>query len=222
MSAVVVIPTFEEAENVGRIVEAVRAALPGAQVLVVDDASGDGTAALAEAAGADVLRRTGPRGLGPAYRDGLARALAMGGDPIFQMDADFSHDPADLARLAEAGADLALGSRWVDGGGTRDWGAGRQALSRFGSAYARRWLGVPLRDLTGGFKCWRAEALRAVDPATLTSDGYAFQVEATWRAWQRGARIVEVPIVFAERRAGASKMSWRIALEAAWRVPILR
>lgn len=222
MHPLVVIPTYREAENVGRVVAAVRAALPAAAVLVVDDASDDGTADLAEAAGADVLRRTGPRGLGPAYRDAFVYALAAGADPIYQMDADGSHDPADLARLAAAGADLALGSRWVAGGGTRNWGLGRQVLSRFGGAYARGVLGFPVRDPTGGFKAWRADTLRAVDPARLRSDGYAFQVEATWRAWQAGARVVEVPIVFTERRAGASKMSWRIALEAAWRVPTLR
>jgi dolichol-phosphate mannosyltransferase len=221
MRAAVVIPTFREAENVGRIVAAVRDELPGAAVLVVDDASDDGTADLAEAAGATVLRRAGTRGLGPAYRAGFARALEAGWDPIYQMDADFSHDPADLRRLA-GDADLVLGSRWVDGGGTVNWGLGRRALSRFGSAYARAWLGVPVRDLTGGFKRWRADTLRAVGPETLACDGYAFQVEATYRAWKGGARIVEVPIVFTERRAGASKMSGAIALEAAWRVPALR
>jgi len=224
MPPVVVIPTYNEAENIEPLVFAIRAALPGAVVLVVDDASPDGTADRASAAGAVVLRRSGPRGLGPAYREGFARALEGGFDPILQMDADHSHDPADLPRLvaALAGADLALGSRWVAGGGTVAWGAGRRALSRFGSAYARACLGLPQRDLTGGFKAWRAQTLAAVAPARLRADGYAFQVEATWRAHTVGARIVEVPITFTERRAGASKMSGRIALEAAWRVPELR
>ncbi|MDP2317109.1 MAG: polyprenol monophosphomannose synthase [Pseudomonadota bacterium] len=224
MPAAVVVPTYNEAENIGPLVRALRDALPGVHVLVVDDASPDGTAAAAEAADAVVLRRVGPRGLGPAYRDGFARVLAEGFDPIVQMDADLSHDPADLPRLlaALAGADLVLGSRWVEGGGTVAWGLGRRALSRFGSTYARGWLGVPHRDLTGGFKAWRAGTLAKVNPATLHADGYAFQVEATWRAHQLGARIVEVPIVFTERRAGASKMSWGIAVEAAWRVPGLR
>jgi dolichol-phosphate mannosyltransferase len=224
MPPVVVIPTYNEAENIEPLVFAIRVALPGAVVLVVDDASPDGTADRAAAAGAIVVRRTGLRGLGPAYRDGFARALAGGFDPIVQMDADHSHDPADLPRLLAAlgGADLVLGSRWVAGGGTVAWGAGRRALSRFGSAYARACLGLPQRDLTGGFKAWRAETLAAIEPAHLRADGYAFQVEATWRAHAVGARIVEVPITFTERRAGASKMSGRIALEAAWRVPELR
>jgi dolichol-phosphate mannosyltransferase len=224
MPPVVVVPTYNEAANIGALVAGVRRAVPDAAVLVVDDASPDGTADLAEAAGANVLRRTGPRGFGPSYRDGLARALAAGFDPICQMDADLSHDPADLPRLirALAEADLALGSRWARGGGTVAWGLGRRALSRFGSAYTRAWLGLPVRDLTGGFKAWRRATLAAVSPATLRADGYAFQVEATWRAHGVGARIVEVPIVFTERRAGASKMSGRIALEAAWRVPGLR
>ncbi len=224
MRPAVVVPTYNEAANIAALVAGVRAGLPGAHVLVVDDGSPDGTAAAAAAAGAEVLARTGPRGLGPAYRDGFARALAAGFDPICQMDADLSHDPADLPRLVEAlrDADLALGSRWTDGGGTVAWGLGRRALSRFGSAYARAWLGLPLRDLTGGFKAWRAATLAAVGPASLRADGYAFQVEATWRAHRVGARIVELPIVFTERRAGASKMSARIAIEAAWRVPGLR
>ena len=141
-----------------------------------------------------------------------------------QMDADLSHDPADVPRLVAAldQADLVLGSRWVAGGGTVDWDRRRRLLSRFGSAYARAWLGLPQRDLTGGFKAWRAETLRNLEPATLRAEGYAFQVEATFRAIQRGARVVEVPIVFTERRAGASKMSSRIAIEAAWRIPGLR
>jgi dolichol-phosphate mannosyltransferase len=224
MPAAVVVPTYNEAANVVAVVGRVRAALPGARVIVVDDASPDGTADLAASAGAEVLRRAGPRGLGPAYRDAFVYALDAGYDPICQMDADLSHDPDDLPRLvaALAHADLALGSRWVEGGGTVAWGLGRRALSRFGSLYARSWLGLPHRDLTGGFKAWRATMLAALPVSALQADGYAFQVEATWRAHRAGARIVEVPIVFTERRAGASKMSGRIAIEAAWRVPGLR
>ncbi len=223
-SAVVVVPTYNEAANIAAMVHAVRSHAPDLTVLVVDDESPDGTADLACAAGAEVLRRSGPRGLGHAYRAGFAAALAGGYDPIFQMDADLSHDPADLPRLAEAlsGADLVLGSRWVAGGGTVAWGAGRQALSRLGSAYARLCLGLPYRDLTGGFKGWRASALKEANIGQSRSGGYAFQVEATWRAHAQAARIVEAPIVFTERRAGASKMSRRIVLEAAWRVPALR
>lgn len=217
-----VIPTLREAETIRELLGAVFLALPDARVLVVDDDSDDGTADYAVAAGAEVLRRTGERGLGNAYRAGFARALAAGWDPILQMDADFSHDPADLPRLVAAGADLALGSRWVPGGGTRNWGRGRQALSRAGNLWARGWLGVPLADLTGGFKAWRAATLAAIAPDTLRAEGYTFQVEATYRAQRLGARIVEVPIVFTERRAGRSKLSAGIAVEAAWRVPALR
>ncbi|MDP2304792.1 MAG: polyprenol monophosphomannose synthase [Pseudomonadota bacterium] len=221
MPPAVVIPTFNEADNIGLLVSAIRVHLPDAHILVVDDASPDGTADRAEAAGVAVIRRVGPRGLGPAYREGFTRVLAEGWDPILQMDADLSHDPADLPRLvaALAEADLALGSRWTAGGGTVAWGLGRRMLSRFGSAYARTWLKMPQRDLTGGFKAWRAATLEAVGPQSLHADGYAFQIESTWRAHRFGARIVEVPIVFTERRAGVSKLSGRIVVEAAWRVP---
>ncbi len=219
----VVVPTYNEADNLGPLVAGIHGALD-AEVLVVDDASPDGTADRAQALGAHVIRRTGPRGLGRAYRDGFVWALEAGYRTICQMDADLSHDPADLPRLVAAldGAELVLGSRWTPGGGTRAWGAPRRALSRFGCTYARICLGAPILDLTGGFKAWRAETLRRVEPSRLLSDGYSFQVEATWRALQAGARVVEVPIVFTERRVGASKMSGRIALEAAWRVPMLR
>lgn len=213
------------------------------RVLIVDDASPDRTADVARATGAEVLVRTGNRGLGPAYRDGFAWALAGGFDPIVQMDADFSHDPADVPRLiaAVAGspvlpalgagvrtegglADLALGSRYVRGGGTANWGLGRRVLSRCGSLYSRAFSGVPYRDLTGGFKCWRAGLLdRVLAPpsgfARPSSDGYSFQVETTMLAHRLGARIVEVPILFTERREGRSKMSWAIAVEAARRIP---
>ncbi len=220
----VVVPTYQEAANIAALIVAIGQHLPAARVLVVDDGSPDGTADRAVSAGAMVLRREGPRGLGPAYRAGFARALLGGFDPIFQMDADLSHDPADLPRLAAAldHADLSLGSRYVAGGGTQNWSAGRRALSRFGGAYARFCLGLPIRDPTGGFKGWRAAALARITPETLRADGYSFQVEANFRAVQQGLVVVEVPILFTERRAGRSKMNPRIALEAAWSVPALR
>ncbi len=206
-------------ENIAAMVSAL--SLVNCAVLVVDDASPDGTAAAARAAGAEVLVRGGERGLGPAYRDGFAWALAGGFDPIVQMDADFSHDPNDVPRLIAAAehADLVLGSRYVPGGGTRNWGVGRRLLSRFGGVYARALLGLPYADLTGGFKCWRADLLSRVLQGGLVSDGYAFQVETTLAAHRLGARIVEVPIVFTERREGRSKMSMAITAEAMWRVP---
>jgi dolichol-phosphate mannosyltransferase len=217
----VLLPTYQEADNIAAMVRAVRAVLPQARILVIDDASPDGTADRAEEAGAELLRRTGPRGLGPAYRDGMLWALAQGLDPIYQMDADFSHDPADLLRL-NTDADLTLGSRYVPGGGTRNWALHRQLISRFGSIYASRLLGMPVADPTGGFKCWRAATLRDMDVASVRSDGYVFQVETTFRAIGIGARLREVPIVFTERREGKSKMSTAIALEAAVAIPRLR
>lgn len=219
--SVVIIPTYNEAANIVRLLMEVRAVLPDATCLIVDDASPDGTADLAEQAGARVLRRAGPRGLGPAYRDGFRWAIDAGYTWIYQMDADFSHDPRDLLRL-KTGADLTIGSRYVKGGGTRNWAVHRRVLSRFGSGYARRILGVDVQDLTGGFKCWRAATLARIHPETLQSDGYAFQIEATYRAMCQGAQVVEVPIIFTERREGASKMSGQIALEAALRVPLMR
>ncbi len=196
------------------------------RALIVDDASPDHTADVARDAGAEVLVREGNRGLGPAYRDGFAWALAGGFDPIIQMDADFSHDPADVPRLIAAlgDSDLALGSRYVAGGGTVNWGLGRRILSRCGSVYARTFSGVRYRDLTGGYKAWRADLLGRVlaPPAGFvrpSSDGYSFQVETTMLAHRLGARIVEVPIVFTERREGRSKMSLGIAVEAARRIP---
>jgi dolichol-phosphate mannosyltransferase len=232
-----ILPTFNEAENLERVVAAARqtlaAAAPGAfRILVVDDNSPDGTGRLADAlaerhAGeVEVLHRSRREGLGPAYLAGFDRALEGGATFVFEMDADLSHDPADLARLLAAvrdgGADVALGSRYVDGGGVTDWGALRRLISRGGSWYARRVLDLEVTDLTGGFKCFRAEVLRAIDLATVRSVGYAFQVELTYRAVVRGFRVVEVPIVFRDRTHGRSKMSWRIAAEAAWLVPQLR
>ncbi len=217
-----VVPTRNEVENVQVLVRALRER--ELRVLIVDDASPDGTAEAARDAGAEVLVREGARGLGPAYRDGFAWALAGGFESIVQMDADLSHDPADVPRLIAARADLVLGSRYVEGGGTVNWGLGRRVLSRCGSIYARAWTGVRYRDLTGGFKCWQADLLgRVLAPGpgrrAPSSDGYSFQVETTLAAHRLGARIVEIPIVFTERREGRSKMSLAIAVEAARRIP---
>ncbi|HEX2103287.1 MAG TPA: polyprenol monophosphomannose synthase [Solirubrobacteraceae bacterium] len=230
-----ILPTYNEAENLEPVVAGARAALAGAapegfRILVVDDASPDGTGEIAERLAAahpevDVLHRPGPAGLGPAYLAGFDHALDAGAGFVFEMDADLSHDPADLPRLlapVRAGAGLALGSRYAEGGAIADWGAARRAVSRGGSWYARRVLGVGVRDLTGGFKCFRAEVLRAIDLPTVRSHGYAFQVELTYRVLCAGYDVVEVPIVFRDRRRGESKMSWRIAVEAAWLVPALR
>ena len=232
-----ILPTFNEAENLGAVVAAARrvlasAAPEGFRVLVVDDSSPYGTGRLAaELAAAhpgevEVLHRAAREGLGPAYLAGFARALDAGAGYVFEMDADLSHDPDDLARLLSAvrdgGADLALGSRYVPGGAVTDWGALRRVVSRGGSWYARVVLGLAIADLTGGMKCFRAEVLEAIDLPSVRSVGYAFQVELTYRAVVRGFRVVEVPIVFRDRAEGSSKMSWRIALEAAWLVPLLR
>jgi len=218
----IVTPTYNEAGNIPTLFNGL--ADLDAQLIVVDDGSPDGTADVAEAAGALVIRRASKQGLASAYVAGMGKALELGCDPIVQMDADLSHDPADVARLLNAmdDMDLVLASRWVEGGGTHDWEASRELLSRFGSWYARLWLGMPFRDLTGGFKCWRADLLQAIDLPSIRSDGYAFQVETTWRAYREAARICEVPIVFGERLSGESKMSWGIAIEAAWVVPSLR
>ena len=232
----IVIPTYDEADNLASLVAAVRAAMatgaPGVttSILVVDDDSPDGTGDVADRlaarhAGVHVLHRPGKGGLGGAYLAGFRCALAAGADYVLEMDADFSHDPADLPRLlatARAGADLVLGSRYVRGGNVTGWSAARQLLSRAGGFYARSVLGSPIRDLTGGFKCFRASSLRAIGVDTFAAHGYAFQVEATYRAERAGLRVVEVPIVFHERRAGRSKMSPAIAAEAIWRIPSLR
>jgi dolichol-phosphate mannosyltransferase len=226
-----VIPTYNEVGNVEAIVAAALAALPeDAHVLIVDDASPDGTGAIADRLAADsparveVLHRAAKGGLGPAYIAGFGHALAAGAGFVLEMDADFSHDPADLPRLLAATeqADLAVGSRYAEGGGVEAWSAGRRLLSRGGSAYARRVLGVAIRDLTGGFKCFRREVLEAIDLDSVESMGYAFQVEMTFRAARCGFTVVEVPIVFHDRRDGVSKMNAAIALEAVWRVPALR
>ena len=233
-AAWLILPTYDEAENIAAIVAAARAVLeqsaPGAhRILVVDDGSPDGTGDIADALAAEhddveVLHRTTREGLGPAYLAGFAHALGHGAQFVMEMDADFSHDPADLARLLAAArdADLVLGSRYVAGGGVTDWGRIRRLVSRGGSWYARVVLGLDVRDLTGGFKCFRREVLEAIDLPTVRSRGYAFQVELTHRAVHAGFRVVELPIVFRDRELGHSKMSWRIAGEAALLVPQLR
>src|SRR6476660_357100 len=227
-----ILPTYNEAENIRAIVgasgEVLTAAAPdGFRVLVVDDGSPDGTGELAEALASqhdwvEVLHRAEKNGIGPAYLAGFRHALDRGAGYLMEMDSDFSHDPADLARLLEAvrgGADLALGSRYVDGGGVRDWGLVRRFVSEGGSTYARLVLGLKIRDLTGGFKCFRREVLEAISFDRVRSQGYAFQVELTYRAVQAGFDVREVPIVFRDRKHGQSKMSWKIAAEAMWLVP---
>jgi dolichol-phosphate mannosyltransferase len=201
----------------------------GVSVLVIDDNSPDGTGQLAdrlaeELDGVEVLHRERKEGLGPAYLAGFRRALTDGAELVLEMDCDFSHDPADVRRLIAAtdGADLALGSRYVEGGSVGNWGLVRRAVSSGGSLYARVLLGVPVRDLTGGFKCYRRAVLEAIDFDAISSKGYAFQIETTYRALRAGFRVVEVPIRFVDREEGGSKMSRRIVLEAIWKVPALR
>ncbi len=282
--ALVCLPTYNERDNVGPVVEAILAAAPVADVLVIDDGSPDGTGELADQLAAaeprvHVLHRAGKQGLGKAYLAGFGWALERGYRLVLEMDADFSHDPRYLPALLAAAdrrvqvlhrarkeglgkaylagfawalergyrlvlemdadfshepghlpallaaaeeADLVLGSRYVPGGGTQNWGLGRRLLSRGGSLYARFILGIPVRDLTGGFKCFRREVLEAIDLATVECSGYAFQIELTWRALRKGFRVVEVPIVFVDRRVGQSKMSRRIVLEAVRKVWSIR
>ena len=219
----VVLPTYNEADNLGPITGAILASLPGATVLVVDDNSPDGTGRLADdlAAGdprIQVLHRAAKQGLGRAYLDGFGRALGAGAQVVVQMDADFSHDPAvvpDLVRpIASGSADLVIGSRYARGGGVVDWGLGRRVISRGGSLFARTVLGLGPHDLTGGFKAWRAATLAGVPFEGVHAGGYVFQIEMTFRASRAGARIVEIPITFRDRRVGQSKMSRRIVVEA--------
>jgi dolichol-phosphate mannosyltransferase len=230
-----ILPTYNEAENLQAIVTAAgevlaRAAQEGFRVLVVDDGSPDGTGRIADGLAAEhewvqVLHRSEKNGIGPAYLAGFRHALDHGAGYLMEMDSDFSHDPADLARLLQAvrdGADLALGSRYVPGGGVEEWGLLRRFISEGGSTYARLVLGLRVKDLTGGFKCFRREVLEAIHFDGVRSQGYAFQVELTYRAVRAGFHVVEVPIVFKDRERGQSKMSWRIAAEAMWLVPRLR
>jgi dolichol-phosphate mannosyltransferase len=226
----VILPTYNEAENLERIVAAVLEQLPPSRkVLVVDDNSPDGTGEIADRlAAADdsvaVLHRQTKEGLGPAYLAGFAVALQGGAERIIEMDADFSHDPSYLPDLIAAtdDVDLAIGSRYIPGGGVSDWGPMRRFISRGGSAYARLALSLPVRDLTGGFKCFRREVLESINLDTIEARGYAFQVETTYRAIRAGFRVVEVPIVFKDRTDGSSKMSRAIVAEAMWRVPAMR
>jgi dolichol-phosphate mannosyltransferase len=226
----VILPTYNEAENLERIVGAVLEQLPpSGTVLVVDDSSPDGTGEIANRLARSnesvrVLHRARKEGLGPAYLAGFHLALDAGAQRIIEMDADFSHDPAYLPRLigATENADLVIGSRYVPGGGVTEWGPMRRFISRGGSAYARTALGLPIRDLTGGFKCFRREVLEAINLDTIEARGYAFQVETTYRAIKAGFRVVEIPIVFRDRRDGTSKMTRAIVAEAIWRVPAMR
>jgi dolichol-phosphate mannosyltransferase len=225
--AVVCLPTYNERENL----EAMLHALDGkdVHVLVIDDNSPDGTGKLADRLAEEldyvsVLHRPAKEGLGPAYLAGFRRALADGAALVLEMDCDFSHDPADVPRLvaAAADADVVLGSRYVSGGGVRNWGLLRRFISAGGSWYARVLLGTQVRDLTGGFKCYRRQVLETIDLDGVHSKGYAFQIETTYRALRAGFRVVEVPITFADRKDGVSKMSRTIVAEAIWKVPSLR
>lgn len=223
----VIIPTFNELESLPVIIERVRASVPEAHILVADDNSPDGTGRLAdEFANRDshiqVMHRLGKEGLGAAYLAGFAWALQEGYDVVVEMDADGSHQPEQLPRLLDAlrDADLVLGSRWVEGGGTVNWPKSRQFLSKGGSFYTRVLLGIPLRDVTGGYRAFRADALRKLDLHEVASQGYCFQVDLAWRASQRNLKVVEVPITFVERTAGSSKMSQKIVVEALWRVTV--
>jgi dolichol-phosphate mannosyltransferase len=230
---VVCLPTYNERDNLEPMVRALddvfRRQELDARVLVIDDSSPDGTGELADRLTGEfrflsVLHRPKKEGLGPAYLAGFVWALATDADRIVEMDCDFSHDPEDLPRLIAAteNADLSLGSRYVQGGGTRNWGLARRAVSRFGSFYARILLGVGIRDFTGGFKCFRRSVLEGIGLERISTKGYAFQIETTYRALKVGSRVVEVPIVFSEREAGKSKMSRGIVLEAVTKVPALR
>jgi dolichol-phosphate mannosyltransferase len=240
MRVLIIIPTYNERDNIGPLVAQIHDALPVADVLIVDDNSPDGTGQAADALAQKdprlfVLHRPGKLGLGTAYLTGFRYALDRGYDYVFEMDADFSHDPCYLPVLLgaasdENGADLVIGSRRIPGGGTENWGVGRQLLSAGGSLYARVILGIgerehpfglPVADLTSGFKCFRRRVLESLDLDSIHSEGYSFQIEVTYRALRRGFRVAEVPIIFVDRRAGQSKMSFRIFLEAmgvVWRL----
>jgi len=228
--ALVCLPTYNERENLEPMLRALAAVLgEDDRVLVIDDNSPDGTGELADRLAAelgfvDVLHRERKEGLGPAYLAGFRRALEQGAELVLEIDCDFSHDPSDVPRLLEAvrDADLVLGSRYVPGGGVENWGVVRRAISAGGSLYARVLLGVGIRDLTGGFKCFRRAVLEALPLDDVRARGYAFQIELTYRTLRRGFRVREIPIRFTERVAGGSKMSRAIVLEAIWKVPALR
>jgi dolichol-phosphate mannosyltransferase len=230
MRAVICLPTYNERENLEPMLRSLGALLEdGDRVLVIDDSSPDGTGEIADRLAAElswveVLHRPEKQGLGPAYLAGFRHALAGDAELVFEMDCDRSHDPADVQRLRAAtdGADLVLGSRYVEGGAIRNWGLLRRLVSAGGSLYARLVLGVRVRDLTGGFKCYRRTVLETIDLDAVRSRGYAFQIETTYRALRAGFRVVEVPITFVDREVGGSKMSRAIVLEAIWKVPALR
>jgi len=225
VKGLVILPTFNEAGTIEEVIRRTLASSPDVDVLVVDDASPDGTGRIADGIAAGeprvrVMHRPSKGGLGPAYLDGFRSGLAEGYEALLEMDSDLSHDPADVARLlAEAkNADLVIGSRYVPGGATVNWSGGRRILSRGGTLYAKGMLGLPLSDATSGFRCFRRAVLETIPLAEIASEGYAFQIEMAWRAWTLGFRTAEIPIVFTERREGASKMSRRIVAEALWRV----
>jgi dolichol-phosphate mannosyltransferase len=232
MRAAVCIPTYNELENLERIVTALAGVLDTEQdrVLVVDDGSPDGTGRVADRLAAEhpwvhVLHRERKEGIGRAYLAAFARLLPEQPEFVLEMDCDFSHDPRDVPRLIATcadGTDLALGSRYVDGGGTRNWSLLRRAISRGGCVYAQALLGVGVRDLTGGFKCFRRAVLESIDLGAVTTNGYAFQIELTYRALRKGFRVQEIPITFVDREVGGSKMSRAIVVEAAWKVPALK
>jgi dolichol-phosphate mannosyltransferase len=229
--AVVCLPTYNERENLEPMVRALGSVLDTAtdRLLVIDDGSPDGTGELADRLARElpwvsILHRKRKEGIGPAYVAGFRQALGEGAELVLEMDCDFSHDPADVPRLVAAAenSDLVLGSRYVEGGGTENWGLLRRFVSRAGCLYAQVLLGVGVRDLTGGFKCFRREALEAIDLEAVSARGYGFQIETTYRVLRAGLRVQEIPIRFTERRVGDSKMSGSIVAEAAWRVPLLR
>jgi dolichol-phosphate mannosyltransferase len=232
MRAMVCLPTYNERENLEPMVRALGEQIDTARdrVLVIDDNSPDGTGAVADTLAAElpwveVLHRQKKAGLGTAYISGFRHALAEGAELVLEIDCDFSHDPKEVPRLiatCAAGADLALGSRWVEGGGTVNWGRGRQFVSRAGSFYARTILAVGVRDLTGGFKCFRRVVLETIDLDAIAAKGYGFQIETTYRALRAGFTVVEIPITFVDRRVGESKMDGSIVVEAMLQVPVLR
>lgn len=226
MRVLVVMPTYNERENVAAVLGAVRASVPDADILVVDDNSPDGTAKIVNETGEslgriDLIQRPGKQGLGSAYRQGFRIGLERGYDVVVSMDVDFSHDPAALPamlRLIEAGADAVIGSRYVPGGNTVDWPLSRRLLSRWGNRYASLVLGLQVRDCTSGYRAYRADALAAIDPGSTTAEGYAFLTELVRRLVRNGCCVMETPIVFTDRRHGTSKMSTRIVVESMWLV----